>query len=521
MESDPPMGKSNSRRRAPLLAATLLVLLCAPLLTAQAEEGAFRKPGLFDAVETVTLENGMLFLLLPRHNVPSISALILIEAGNVDNEVGQTGLAHMFEHMAFKGTDRIGTRDHGAELAVQKEVEAAGLKLTAEVAKGHLADAATIDGLRTELQNLTEQQIALTVPSEFSRLLETYTFDFNASTSPDFTDYNMELPANHLEVWMLMESERFQYPSFREFYREIEIVKEERREQVEDDPAGLARELLLSLAFTTHPYRFPTIGYMSDLEALNHEQAAAFWKTYYVPANALGVLVGDFDPASAKRMLRDYFGDIPAAQPPPPITTREPPQQDLRRATLRKGTERSLLIAFPGFHPKSREASVARLLASALSKDKTSRLDRRLDIEEHAVQRVWASVNWGYLRYPGLFVIGARPLEGFGNEDIERMIWEELDRLQSDPVGEAKLDQIRSAYRKDYYYGLETNSSLAEELAYAQAIHGDWRETYQRFDDYDDITPAEVTRLAAELFQRNKASIVYLEPEAAEGQDHE
>ncbi len=487
---------------------------------AQTQNQVFQKPGVFDSVETHTLENGMRFLLLPRHDVPSISARILVRAGNVDNNVGQTGLAHMFEHMAFKGTDRIGTRDHAAELVVQKKVETAGLKLTAEVAKGYLADAATITRLRTELQELTEQQIALTEASEFSRLLETYTFDFNASTSKDFTDYHMELPANHIEAWMLLESERFQHPSFREFYREIEIVKEERRERTEDDPEGLADELLLSLAFTAHPYRFPTIGFMSDLDALNHEQAETFWKTYYVPSNAIGVIVGDFDPSEAKRMLDDYFGDIPAAPDPPPIATQEPQQRGIRRGTLRKGTERTLSIAFPGFHPASREASVARLLASVLSKDKTSRLDKRLDIDEQIVQSIWATANWGFLRYQGLFVIGATPLVSSNNEEVEGMIWEELERLQSEPTSDAELDQIREAYRKDYYYGLETNSSLAKELVYAQAIHGDWRESFKRFDSYSDISANEVTELAADLFQRDRASIVYLEPEAAADEDH-
>jgi len=476
----------------------------------------YEKPAVFEDVIEVHLDNGMLFLLLPRHDVPVISGQILVKVGNVDNQVGQTGLAHMFEHMAFKGTDRIGTRDWTAEKAVQDSVEQVGLILSIELSKGLLAATDRIDSLRVELDRLTEAQIALTVPNEFPLILESHTFDFNASTSEDFTRYYMEVPANRLELWMLMESERFQFPSYREFYRELEIVKEERRQRTDDNPRGLAWEQLQSLAFSAHPYRFPTIGYMSDLEALNHEQAMAFRNLHYVPENAIGVLVGDFEPERTKELLQDYFGDIPAGPLPPPIPTREPPRMGLQRGQIVKGTEPGLFMAFPGFHPKSRKARIAELLSSVLSRDRTSRLDKRLDIQEHAVQLVSTSSNWGLNRYPGIFTIQANPLEGFSNETVEKMIWEELDRLQEEPPSIQRLDDIRSSYRKDYYYSLETNKSLTRALINAQAIQGDWRNTYQRFEEYEDITPEEVRALAAELFQRQKASIVYLEPEEEE-----
>ncbi|MFH1864453.1 MAG: insulinase family protein [Candidatus Eisenbacteria bacterium] len=240
-----------------------------------------------------------------------------------------------------------------------------------------------------------------------------------------------------------------------------------------------------------------------------------------MPANTIGVLVGDFDPNEAESLIREYFGDIPEGPVPPPIPTREPPQRGMRRATLTKGTERGVFLAFPGVHPRSRNASVASLLSSVLSRDRTSRLDKRLDIEAHAVQSVRTSPDWGLKRYPGILAIHAMPLEGFGNDDVEGLIWDELDRLQTEPVSEERLAEIQSAYRKDYYYSLETNSGLADALLDAQAVHDDWRRTYQRFDEYESITPGDVTRLAADLFQREKASVVFLEPEEVKEVDHE
>jgi len=471
------------------------------------------RPEVFDKVVEYRLDNGMLFLLLPRSGTPSVSGRILFRVGNVDNPRGQSGLAHMFEHMAFKGTDRIGTTDFEAEMAVQDSVDLVGSERAQEISKRQRADAERIASLTADLDRLMEKQSAYIVPMEFPQLYDKYTLDFNAFTTEDFTIYYTDLPANDLEVWMLMESERIQHPVFREFYPELEVVKEERRSSVDDNPYRKARELQQSLAFTAHPYRSPTIGYMSDLETLTEEEAEAFYATYYVPNNAIAALVGDFDLAQAEQWIQDYFGDIPAGPPPPEIGTVDPPQQGMRRAIHRQGTDPGLYVSFPGFPPGTREARIAELLASVLSRDETSRLDRRLSSQEKAVRSIWVSANGGFERYPGCFLIGARPLEGFSNEQVEAMIWEELNRVVSEPVPQWKLDEIRASYRKRYYYTLETNHSLAEELVEEQAAGGDWRQSFEKYEEYETITVDEVAEMARTLFTEDKATVVYLEPE--------
>jgi len=469
------------------------------------------RPAVFERVEEFRLDNGMLFLLLPRHDVPTVAGRIRFRVGNVDSPAGVSGVAHIFEHMAFQGTDVIGSRDPKREAAVAESLRATGAVLSQEMARHERADTLRIRTLRAELERLIARETEVTVPNEFSRIYDTYTYYFNAWTSSDFTEYETDVPANALEVWMLMESERIQHPSFRGFYRERDVVMEERRES-EDSPSGMAWELLRATAWHAHPYRLPVIGYMSDLQVLTQQDAEAFRKIYYVPGNAVCSLVGDFDPAEAKRLIQAYFGDIPAGPPPPEVTTVEPPRRGERRAVLRQGTERELFVVFPGFTPEDRRATTQNLLADVLSRDLTSRLDRRLDIEEKAATQIWAMADFQG-RYPGLLVIHARPLEGFTNEQVERMIWEELAGVISRPVTAEKLKEITDSRRKRFFRELATNAGLAEFLVQGQSVYGDWHGPLRVLESEPTVTVEEVTALARELFRADQASVVMVEPE--------
>jgi len=494
----------------PLLAAASLASSPAP---PDPVPPPLEHPALFDRVEEYRLDNGMLFLLLPRHDVPMIAGSIVVKVGNVDNPPGASGLAHMFEHMAFKGTDRIGTSDAVAEAAVNDTLLQVGDALTAELRKGAEADSSRVAALRAEVEGLEDRAGEYVVPMAWPQTYDRFTYDFNAYTNQDFTVYEDVLPSNNLEVWMLMESERLQHPVFREFYTELEVVKEERRKRTDDSPEGMARERLQALAFVEHPYHAPTIGYMADLEALAPSLLTDFWRLYYTPNNMVAALVGDFEPAAAKRLIADYFGDFPAQPAPPGIDILEPPQTAQRRDLHRQGEERRLLMAFPGFAPDDPRRAAAGLLASVLSRDKTSRLDRRLDFTEEVARSIWVSSSGGFRRYAGLFTITVDLMEGASNEQAEALVWEELDRLQTEPPSVAKLDEIRASYRKGFVFQLQKNAKLADMLATNQASHGDWRHVYDRFAAYERVTVDELTTLARDLFRRECATVVYLEPE--------
>ncbi len=473
-------------------------------------------PALFDQVEEFRLDNGMLFLLLPRHDVPTFSGFIIVKVGNVDNPEGSTGLAHLFEHMAFKGTDYIGSLDVVKETAVRDSMVVVGNELSALVRIASAADSTRITQLRGEITRLQERENELIIPMEFARVLEKYTYNFNAYTSQDFTAYHSTLPTNNLEVWMLMESERLQNPVFREFYSELGVVKDERLMRSDDSPEGMAWEVLKSSAFSKHPYRYPTIGYEEDLDTLNPSQLTAFWRQYYAPANMVAALVGDFELAEAKPMIQEYFGDIPSGPVPSGPGVIEPEQEAMRRDSHFQGDERQLLMAFSGFAPNDPRVPAARMLGSILTRNKTSRLTRRLDIEEGVARSVYARAMGGYKRYRGLFTITVNLMNDATNKQVEDMVWQELDKLQTEPVSQEKLDEIRASYRKRFFYGLQRNNDIAETLAETQASAGDWRRVYQKYNDYDLVTVEDITKLAQELFARDKATVVYLEPEVAD-----
>jgi predicted Zn-dependent peptidase len=473
---------------------------------------AFTAPAVFDRVEEVRLQNGMLFLLLPRHEVPIVSGRIRFRAGNVDCPAGRTGVAHMLEHMAFMGTDRIGVKDRPAEILVEDSLKAVGRALCAEVALRERGDTTKVRLLKAELDRLGQRQYGLTNLNEFNRLYDKYSYYFNAWTNKDFTSYETDVPANALEVWMLMESERIQHPSFRGFYRERDVVIEERR-QGEDDPNREAWKALDATAFMAHPYRTPVVGYMSDLQTLTQEAAEDFYRTYYAPGNAVCALVGDFDPAEAERLITAYFGDIPAGPAPPLVNTVEPLQRGMRRTVLRQGTERELFIAFHGFVPTDPRYVTATLLADVLSRDVTSRLDRRLDIKEKAATEVWASASGSGERYPGLLLVHAKPLEGFTNEQVEKMVWEELAGVVSRPVTPEKLKEIQASRRKRFYRELVTSPALADFLVGGQMVYGDWRKAIDEVRLTDAVTADEVTALAKGMFAPDGATVILVEPE--------
>jgi len=494
--------------------ATAFVPMTARAAAAPATTDSLR-PSIFDRVEEFRLDNGMLFRLLPRHDLPMVAGRIRFRAGGVDCPAGKSGLAHMFEHMALQGTDRIGTRDWKAERAMMDSVNAAGRALAAETARRAFADTARIARLRAELERLTQREEELAVPMEWPQAYDGRTFFFNATTSADFTEYEATLASNNLECWMLMESERIQHPVFRMFYRERDVVLEERRQGVEDQPFAVAYELLLGTAFQAHPYRMPVLGWAGDLETLTYEDAVAFSRTHYSPGNAVAALVGDFDPAVARRMIRDYFGDILPGPVPPEIATVEPPPMGQRRAVVRKGTERGLWIAFPAPAPNDRRAAVAGLLASVLSRDNTSRLTRRLYLRDKMVRSVSASPNEGLQRYPGLFVITAVPLQGFTNEQVEAVIWEELARVVREPVSAGKLEEITASNRKRFMRGLQTNAALAQTLLDTAGDGGDSHDVHRQDPAAESVTADEVTELARDLFRPDRSTVVFLEPDTA------
>jgi len=458
----------------------------------------------------VRLDNGMRFLLVRRGTAPVFAAILRFRVGSADDRSGETGLAHLFEHLAFKGTSHIGARDAEAERPVLDDLDRAVRELQAEIDKGDAADPARLDALREQFKTLRQRGTDLVVKDEFTDILTSNgAAGLNARTSPDLTSYHVSLPANRLELWCLMESARLRDPVLREFYSERDVVMEERRYRIDNHPQGRLYEALLLAAFSAHPYRVPGVGWMSDLQRLTRPQAEAFRRAYYIPNNAVGAIVGDIDADGTEALLRRYFGPFPAAPPPSLPLTVEPPQTGERRVTVEFDAETQILIAFhkPGLsHP---DDPVFDVIDGVLSSGRTGRLFRRLVTEAQVASSVITFQAPGQ-RFPNLYAIGAEPRAPHTAQDVERAVLAELRRLGDEPVGEAELRKIRNQVESDAVYDLRSSTSLAAQLSFYEILTGDWRSLVRRTEALKLVTPAQVQEVARRTFTAANRTVAIL-----------
>ncbi len=273
------------------------------------------------------LPNGLTILICERPEAPVFSFFTMVDAGSAQDPMGKTGLAHMFEHMAFKGTDKIGTTDYAAEKPLLAKVEADYAAYIAERDKSVGRDEAKLKQLEKSWKDAIAAADKYVKSNEFSKIVEQNGGeDINASTSYDSTNYEYSLPANRLELWAYLESERFLHPVMREFYKERNVVIEERRLRTDSNPTGRLIEQFDAAAFEAHPYHRPTVGWMSDLNSFSATDAQKFFDEYYVPANMVIAVAGDVKASEAMPVLEKYFSRLPASPKPDETTTTEPPQ---------------------------------------------------------------------------------------------------------------------------------------------------------------------------------------------------
>ena len=299
---------------------------------------------LADRVIEHKLGNGMTVLMVERHQTPVVSINMTFGVGGINEQVGQTGLAHLYEHMAFKGTRTVGTRDFAKEEAVLEELTKVGTELESrereEAAQAQLtgkspAPSKELEALHHRFKELQEQAGQYVVGNEMAMLYQRHGgVGLNASTGKDITRYVISLPANRLPLWAALESDRMAHPVLREFYKERGVVMEERRLRTDDSPNGLLYETFTSTAFQAHQYGVPTIGWGSDILSLTPAATEAFFKTYYGPNNATVAIVGDINPKEVIALIESTFGKIPAAPPILPLVTEEPPQRGERRVEV-------------------------------------------------------------------------------------------------------------------------------------------------------------------------------------------
>ncbi len=329
-------------------------------------------------VTEFTLANGFHFIVMERHDAPVVAFHSLVNVGTVDDPAGSSSMAHMFEHMIGKGTTSLGTTDWPEEQKALAAVEVAYDKLDEERWKGAAAKAARVQQLEGELNAAIAKANAYVDQNAYIRVInENGGVGFNAGTAPDYTTYFYSLPSNRMELWFLMQSEWFRRPVFREFYKERDIVREERRMRVESDVQGKLQELLLGTAFLAHPYR-NMIGWASEIEGLRAKDADKFFKKYYAPVNITIAIVGDADPALVKRLAEKYYSTIPAGAPPPPVTAMEPVQEGEKRVVLESGSQPLLTVVYKRPNQIDKDDAVFDVISAILSGGRTGLLYKEL-----------------------------------------------------------------------------------------------------------------------------------------------
>ncbi len=461
-------------------------------------------------VHELTLSNGMVWLVVERPQAPVFTGFVRIRAGGIDEEQGFTGLAHLFEHMAFKGTPVLGTRDFEKEKVLLEQIAQTGDRL-AGLERGNEGQGDEAKSLRQKLAALSTQHKTLTDENALATLYQTQGgVGLNATTDKDLTSYFVSFPKNRLELWLTTEAQRLASPVLRDFYTERDVVQEERRMRIDSNPGGLLYEELSHLSFVGSPYRWPTVGYPADLAAMTLGKAQAFHQKYYAPSNATGCIVGDVKLAEVKALLEKTFALIPARPRPAGPVFSEPVSRSQRRSKVFYDAAGRIYLAFHKPAPPARDDLVFDVLEQVLGEGRTGRLYLRLVQKDKLAQSVGVFTAPG-ARLPGLFGIGVIPLEGADPLAIEHAIYEELDVLKNELVTERELKKVQNRTTADNARALASNGGIASVLSNFQTSMGDWRYPLRHPSLILTVTPEEVREVARRYFRLENSVFVQLE----------
>ncbi len=493
----------NGRRAA---SALLILLSIGSALPQSLEE--FQKH-----VTEFTLPNGFHFIVVERHNAPVVAFNSYVNAGSVDDPPGKTGLAHMFEHMAFKGTAQIGSKNWAIEKEQMRAIEKAYDALNEEREKGAAADRERVVQLARRLDTEVELGEKYLYPNLYTQVIEENGgAGLNAQTGADATEFYYKLPSNRAELWFLLESERFFAPVFREFYKERSVVREERRMNIESNPEGQLEEAFLNKAFDVHPYRHTPGGSAHDIENFRLADAIAFYKKYYVPSNITLAIVGDIDPAEARRLAQKYFGVIPGGPAPPPVSIVEPPQTVEKRGTIQRESQPFELIGYKRPPVTSKDNAVLEAIGEVLAGGRTGIAYKELVRDKKLALNVGVSPLFPAGRYPNLFMVYFAPNLDRTLDDCEKPLFAIIDRLKTEKVDDATLQRIRAKLRAGLIEKLESDQTLAAELASTQGDFGDWRKLFTEIEEFDKITAGDVMRVANEYLKPETRTVFRLTP---------
>ena len=486
----------------------LIFILASVLLTAGLSHGL----DLEKKVIKTNLKNGLTVLMLERHLSPTVSLYIRHRIGAVDERNGQSGAAHLLEHMMFKGTTTIGAKKYSAEKRILDAIEKTGNLLDMEKRKVPKSDQKVIEKLSRRLKILQNEHKNYFIPNEIDRLYtENGGLDMNASTGQDVTTYHVSLPVNKIELWARIESDRLLNPVFREFYTERDVVMEERRQRVESDPDGKLYEQFINAAYKIHPYGRPILGWTEDLMNLNPDSLKKIWKRYKAPESIVIAVVGDIKPQETLNLIEKYFGRIPAAKENKNLIPDEPQQTEERRVTVEFDANPMMIIGFHKPNAPAREDYVFDVLDTILTNGRTSRLFKKLVTDRQIAKSVTSINGIPASRYPNLFTIFAQPRHPHTNLELEEMILQEIENIKTSPVTSEELTKAKNIIKTDYIKNLDSNSEIASMLTYYEVLLGDYRYISEYPKNIDQVTADDITKIAEVYLTKANRTIAVLE----------
>ncbi|HEV7798018.1 MAG TPA: pitrilysin family protein [Pyrinomonadaceae bacterium] len=481
-------------------------------------------------VQEITLDNGMRLLLVPRKGDPNIAAGWVAHVGSVNERPGITGLSHLFEHMMFKGTHAIGTKDIAGNLQLIKEMDDVRAELRKEqqtlilkARHGEISDSKDpqyrserYKELLAKFDDLTKREKDLMVKDEFDRIYTTAGGSgMNAGTSNDFTVYFINVPANKLELWFWMESDRLRNPVFREFYSERDVVHEERRLRTDSTPTGKFDEEYEAMFWQSSPYGWPVVGWPSDLEGITRAEALDYFAVNYAPNNLTACLVGDVDPARAKELAQQYFGRLPRGpRAPEPVRTSEMPQLAEKRMVAYADTVPEVRIRYHTVAEGHPDDFVLDILGSVLS-GRTGRLYKALVLQQAVANS--ANAFGDARKYEGFFQLSGVAKPGKTPEEVEQALYKEIERLQQELVDEKELQKVKNQYAAGVFRSIQSNFGLMVQLLLRDNNRG-WETINTDPARHQAVTPEDIRRVANTYFKpENRTIAIYNTKKKAEG----
>jgi predicted Zn-dependent peptidase len=390
------------------------------------------------------------------------------------------------------------------------------LKLRREKAKGAQADSARIAELEQQFEEATSEAESYMEGGAFENILQRNGVSgLNAYTSRDQTVYQYSLPANKLELFFALESDRFMNPVLREFYTERDVVMEERRSR-ESSPVGRLIEEFVTTAFKAHPYGNPTIGHMSDIQNLSRTDANEFFDKYYNAGNLTIGIAGDVESERVRELAGEYFARLPEGEEPMPVTTDEPEQLGERRVVIREQSQPALLIGYHRGSMFSDDAPVYDVLADVLTGGRTSRLYQRL-VEQEQMLQVQAIPSFPGSKHESLFGVFGFPSRGVSADSVEHIVYDELEKIKENGITQEELERAKTRSRDDLIGELDSNLGLAIQFAQKETLTGDWRNVFRELNEIQAVTVEDVQRVAKNTFERSNRTVAMIKTEQDEG----